>query len=141
MPLPVEDQLAIHKLMADYNFASDIGDGEAWADLFVEDGVLDTGMGMVAEGGRKALVDFGNTVPKLAPGCRHLISNVSVDGSGDEATARVYMQMWMTSAQPGETKLAFSGVYDDVLRKVDGQWKFVKRVVTPDRGGPIPQRG
>ena len=49
MTLPIEDQLAIHKLVADYNHLVDAGAGEAWADLFVDGGTLDTGMGIVVE--------------------------------------------------------------------------------------------
>ena len=42
MPLPVEDVLAIQKLLADYNHAIDAGDGDAFAGAFVEDGTLVT---------------------------------------------------------------------------------------------------
>ena len=55
-------------------------------------------------------------VPTMAPGARHLVSNVSIDGDGDDATARLYLQMWSTAGGAAETKLVISGVYEDTLR-------------------------
>ena len=83
MPLPVEDVLAIQKLLADYNHAIDFGDPAGFAAMFVEDGVLDTGQGPTE--GRAALQEFAGALPSLVPGLRHLISNVSIDGDGDAA--------------------------------------------------------
>jgi hypothetical protein len=134
MPLATEDQLAIMQLMARYNHLVDAGDGEGWADLWIDDGRLDTGMGMVIEGGRSALVDYASGVPALVPGARHMMTNVLVDGEGDEATASCYLQMWATGADVAETRLVMSGVYSDVLRRTDAGWRFVTRVVSADRG-------
>ncbi len=140
MTLSVEDQFAIQKLLADYNHIVDAGDGEAWADLFVDGGSLDTGMGFVVSGGRDALVEFADAVPTLSPGSRHMITNVSVDGDGGDATVACYFQMWGTDADVTKTHLVISGIYRDVLRKDDGRWKFVSRVLHPDNGGPNATR-
>ena len=130
MSLPVEDVLAIQKLLADYNHAIDFGDADGFAGMFVEDGVLDTGHGPTE--GRAGLKEFAAALPGMVPGLRHLISNVSIDGSGDTATTKAYLQGWMTAGGAGEAKMIVCGVYRDELRREDGEWRFVSRTMTPD---------
>jgi hypothetical protein len=126
----------IQKLLADYDHLVDAGDGETWADLFVDDGTLDTGMRNVVEGGRDALAEFANAVPMLSPGCRHMVTNASIDGDGTDARVACYFQMWGTDADPAQTRPVISGIYRDVRRKDDDGWRFVSRALKPDTDGP-----
>jgi SnoaL-like domain len=130
MALATDDILAIQKLIADYNHIVDTGDGEAFAQLFVEGGSLDTGFNVVK--GADELRGFADFVPTMAPGARHLVSNVSIDGDGDAATAKLYLQMFSTAGGAAETKLVISGVYEDTLRRDDATWRFVTRKLTVD---------
>ena len=130
MALATDDILAIQKLIADYNHAVDAGDGPTFAALFVESGSLDSGFNVLK--GRDELRDFAGMVPSMAPGARHLVSNVSIDGDGDDATARLYLQMWATAGGAAETKLVISGRYEDTLKRDDGTWRFVTRKMIPD---------
>jgi uncharacterized protein (TIGR02246 family) len=130
MTLASDDILAIQKLIADYNHLVDAGDGEAFAELFTEDGSLDTGFNVVK--GRDELRDFAAFVPSMAPGARHMVTNVSIDGVDDDATARLYLQMWQTAGGAAESKLVISGRYEDALRRNDGRWRFVTRKMLPD---------
>jgi len=82
--------------------------------------------------GTDELQGFADFVPTMAPGARHLVSNVSIDGDGDHATARLYLQMWVTAGGSAETKLMISGRYEDTLRRDDGTWRFVTRKMIPD---------
>ena len=75
--------------------ALSVGDGAAFAQLFVEGGSLDTGFNVVK--GTDELRDFAAFVPTMAPGARHWTSNVSIDGDGDSATSRLYLQMYSTA--------------------------------------------
>ena len=102
MSLPVEDVLAIQKLLADYNHAIDAGDGDGFAGTFVEDGTLDVGHGVTE--GRAALKEFAGALPTMVPGIRHLISNLSIDCSGD----RVAMATNGTSASSSAMGPCFS---------------------------------
>jgi uncharacterized protein (TIGR02246 family) len=132
MALATDDILAIQKLIADYNHAVDAGDGPTFAALFVEGGSLDSGFNVIK--GHDELRDFAGVVPTMAPGARHLVSNVSIDGDGDEATARLYLQVWTTAGGAAETKLVISGRYEDTLkREEDGTWRFVTRKMIPDQ--------
>jgi hypothetical protein len=130
MALASDDILAIQKLIADYNHLVDAGDGEQFAGLFVDGGSLDTGFNVVK--GADELRGFADFVPTMAPGARHLVSNVSIDGDGTNATARLYLQMWTTAGGAAETKLMISGRYEDTLRRDDGTWRFVTRKMIPD---------
>jgi uncharacterized protein (TIGR02246 family) len=130
MALATDDILAIQKLIADYNHAVDAGDGAAFSALFVEGGSLDSGFNVVK--GRDELRDFAAVVPTMAPGARHLVTNISIDGDGDHATARLYLQMWATAGGAAETKLVISGRYEDTLEREGGTWRFVTRKMIPD---------
>jgi uncharacterized protein (TIGR02246 family) len=130
MPLATDDVLAIQKLIADYNFAVDAGEGAAFAELFTADGSLDSGFNVVK--GHDELVAFADAVPLMVPGTRHLVTNLSIDGDGDTATSRLYLQMWATAGGAGETKLVISGRYEDTLRREDGTWRFATRKLVPD---------
>jgi hypothetical protein len=130
MALAPGDILAIQKLIADYNHIVDTGGGEAFAQLFVEGGSLDTGFNVVK--GADELRGFADFVPTMAPGARHLVSNVSIDGDGDTATAKLYLQMYSTAGGAAETKLVISGVYEDTLRRDGATWRFVTRKLTVD---------
>ena len=86
MPLEASDIIAIQQLYAAYNVAADHGDGKAFGGCFTADGVFDTGT-MRAEGA-DALAGFANGIPAAAPGCRHIATNVLVEGDGDLATGQ-----------------------------------------------------
>jgi uncharacterized protein (TIGR02246 family) len=131
MGLTVEDHLEIQGLMARYNQAVDSGDGSTFADTFTEDGALDA-MGSVFEG-RAALKSFADAVPSAAKEPRHIATNVIIEGDGDRARIRAYLQMYALMGEPARQQVAASGRYDDELAKVDGSWRFVRRTFTPDR--------
>ena len=131
MALATDDILAIQKLIADYNHAVDAGDGPAFAAMFVDGGSLDSGFN-VLKGARRAARLRRHGARRWRPGARHLVSNVSIDGDGDDATARLYLQMWTTAGGAAETKLVISGRYEDTLKRDDGTWRFVTRKMIPD---------
>jgi SnoaL-like domain len=54
MPLSIEDQLEIQRLISRYNFAIDAGKGDDFAACFVPDGVFRVG-GETRARGREAL--------------------------------------------------------------------------------------
>ena len=127
--MSVEDVLAIHKLLADYNHLIDAGEAEAWADLFSDEATFDGG-GLPPISGRAALVEFGRGVGRMIPGGRHAISNISIDVTGDTATSRCYLHLWVPG--DGAPKVIMSGRYHDTLAKAGDDWRFTSRVMTPD---------
>ncbi len=132
MPLTVEDRLEIADLVARYNHAVDGGDGDAFAATFTDDGALDAA-GRVIEG-RAALATFAKGLPGSVRVPRHIASNLVIDGDSEagRATLAAYVQMYALADDPPRQQVAASGVYDDQLVRVDGRWRFVRRVFTRD---------
>ena len=128
--LTAEDQLAIQSLAARYNHAIDSGDGAAYADTFVDDGVLDAGE-LVLEG-RDALEEFARTFAGSVRAPRHIATSLVIDGDGDHAELRAYVQMYVMVGDPPRHEISASGTYADTLVRVGDTWRFVRRTFTPD---------
>jgi ketosteroid isomerase-like protein len=131
MTSPIEDQLAIHELLARYSHTIDGRDYAAWVDCFTPEGVLVSAMGVSS--GRAELEAFARTYEESRarmPNARHFMTNIATSVDGDRATARSYVQI--TTSDPRGVRVLFTGQYDDTLAKVDGAWKFVERRGLPD---------
>ncbi len=130
MPLSSDDLVEINQLAVRYCHAVDSGDGETFAGTFLDDGVLNAPAGRIE--GRAALVDFGNNGPNRRPRPRHFLSNVLIDGEGDTARFRGYVQLFTFPAGATKAQLDVTGAYDDTVRKVDGRWLFETRTFYSD---------
>jgi uncharacterized protein (TIGR02246 family) len=130
MALSAEDQLAIRDLAARYNHAIDSGDGDAYATTFVEDGVLDAGELVVK--GRDALSEFATSFRGSVRAPRHIATSLVVDGEGDRAELRAYVQMFTMVGDPPRHEVVASGTYADTLARVGGSWRFVRRIFIRD---------
>lgn len=130
MPLSIEDKLAIQELVARYNHAVDSGDGAAYAATFTEDGVMQAGE-MRMEG-RDTLEQFAKGFAQSQHAPRHIASNLLIEGDGDRATLKAYIQMFAMAGDPPTQQIATAGLYSDELVKKDGQWLFVRREFIAD---------
>jgi len=130
--LTTQDFVEIEQLYAKYNHAIDSGDAEGWADTFTPDGVFNARFT-----GREALMGFIKTW-KEGGGLsrRHWNSNLHVVGTAEGAKGAVYLMLWDVSAQP--QKIFTTGIYEDVLVKNTGGWRFKSRVVKADRPAAPP---
>ena len=124
MPLSVEDRLAILELAARYSHAFDYGDVDAWTQTFTEDGVLTDGERSAT--GREGLRAFAEGSGTGEHPTRHWTNNHVIEGDGDTATHSSYI---MVLNKSGPIIIGV-GIYHDKLKKVDGEWKFVRRHVT-----------
>lgn len=136
--LNAEDRVAIIELIGRYNNAIDSREAEAWADTFVSDGEFHIG-DRAAIVGRDALVQMvGDMAP---PDARHWTTNYIIEGAEDstsgsareslcEGRVRCYLAMVRKDA------FVTTGAYEDTVRKVDGEWRFVRRHVVID---PVPE--
>jgi hypothetical protein len=133
-----EDRAEIEDLMARYLFAIDYNDWDSYVETFAPDGELEFASG--TSKGRPAIRDM---VAKFATGIgkfyhtedgkpaklRHVILQSVIRVEGNRAWAR---SLWLEMANhgPGDTmKMGTYGIYEDELKKVDGQWLFAKRNV------------
>ena len=124
MPLDPGDVVDIQRLYSRYNVAADRGDGKAFADCFVSNGVFDIGRGTRFEG-PEALAEFAAGIPAVMPGSRHIVTNIQVDGEGDEATGTAYVTLLNTRSEP--ITVASSGIYDDRVVRSEHAWRFAER--------------
>ena len=129
MSLATEDLVQIQQLYAAYCHAVDDGDGKAFCACFTSDGVLDAGGEPIA--GAEALAAFAAGVPAGVPGIRHVVTNIAIEGDGDEAEGRAYLTAYMaTSGAP--TQFLITGRYRDQLRRAQGSWLFSARTFRAD---------
>jgi ketosteroid isomerase-like protein len=129
VPLTTQDRLEILELAARYSHATDHGDAEALADTFTEDGVFEVaGMGEPRKGRAAHLAATSAPRP---PGLvmRHFTSNPVIEGDGDTATMKLYVEVKNLGAG-GQPLLL--GCYHDELRREHGAWKFARRNVEVD---------
>jgi uncharacterized protein (TIGR02246 family) len=136
MALSMEDQLAIRQLVARYNHAIDSGDARAYADTFTDDGVLDAGDLVLS--GRDALYAFADSFSATVWAPRHIASNLVIEGGGDRAELRAYVQLYGLDGEPPRQEVRASGIYTDTLVKEDGCWRFVRRTFVNDTAVPPP---
>ncbi|MBO9668971.1 MAG: nuclear transport factor 2 family protein [Sphingobium sp.] len=132
-----EDRAAIEQLEAEYLFAMDWGDAESYANCFAPDGVLEWARGRAVgpaeireEVGRfKALIAqvYGTDGQGRPVRLRHFITNQVLYIHGDTAKGRAYWFEFANNSPDGMPVAGSYGHYEDDLRKVDGQWKFVRR--------------
>jgi uncharacterized protein (TIGR02246 family) len=125
----VDDKLAIQELVAAYNWAWDHGDWDGVVACFTPDGIF-----VDAAGGEHAGADAIRRFAEGSPGAfgamRHITSSHHVTHLGeDRARHRCYMVF--LSHPEGERTLD-TAEYEDELVRVDGAWRFVRRVVRFD---------
>jgi uncharacterized protein (TIGR02246 family) len=123
-----DDIVAIQQLLARYNTAADLGDGEGFAATFTEDGV--SAAGATVTTGRAALAERGGGVPQRTPGIHHWVNNHVINVDGDDATATVYVMVLVTGADG--PKIVASGRYSDQLRRTADGWRFSRREFVAD---------
>ena len=130
MGLSTEDQLEIQGLAARYNHAIDSGDSANFIATFSEKGALSAGELQIK--GHSALGEFATNFASSVREPRHVATNLVIDGDGDNATLKAYVQMYVLAGDPPQQIIAAAGKYDDTLVKEDGTWKFVRRNFTVD---------
>ncbi len=133
MALTNDDRVEIRDLISRYNKAIDTGDADGYANTFTPDGQF---IGIVGTfNGRDELRAFAeaySTEEQYAEfySAQHWVTNVVADGDADEATVFSHIQMVKPLPEGGTILLV--GHYDDIVRKVDGQWLFTQRIVASD---------
>jgi uncharacterized protein (TIGR02246 family) len=119
-----DDREQIDDLLTAYAIALDLDDIEGCVQLFTPDG------GFEVYGRRFGGWDGLRSMMTAAPRGMHFAGRAQIAVDGDRATVR--SQLIFIAAAMTETRLA---IYDDVVVKADGQWRFETRrcrFLTPD---------
>jgi uncharacterized protein (TIGR02246 family) len=128
----IEDRFAISDLFVRYTCALDAGEAETVVECFAEDGSL-VSPAVGEHAGRAAIRAFAERFSRFQQGgsqLRHVISNLVVEVEGTRGHATCYLTVFLT--RNGASRLLAPGRYDCELRKVDGAWRFQRRVVLHD---------
>ena len=144
--LSAHDFAEIANLYARYNLCSDMGDPAEYAACFTPDGVLRVhglvlrdgemgrGDGEFVLRGRAELTGFKRRDQASRGGKyrRHWNGSLCLErGDGESVRGRCYLQAY--DGEPGSPPvLAQTGVYEDTIVRVDGEWKFALRALTVD---------
>ena len=127
----IVDRLAIEDLLHRYSTAIDTKNFALLDDVFTPDGVAD----YTASGGIRGTLDEIKTWLAAALGIfsvvQHLVTNVRVDISGDDATTVCYL--FNPLGYPGEggkTEMLYcGGLYRDRLVRTPKGWRIRERVI------------
>ena len=127
-----EDEAAIRRLAALYARAMDRNEPLLLAQIFSADAVLE-GPGFSMQGHAQICA-----VPGMLKGLyrmtQHQIHQQTVTVSGDDAEAETYCSAQHLSAQGdgGASVLVWAMRYQDLLRREDGRWRFLRRTARID---------
>ena len=129
MPSALEEKDAVREVLAEYCFRLDGGDYDGMAALFAEDGTWDTAFGKAT--GRLAIAQLARDIRARAgdnrPRAVHLVTNIAIRLSGDEAEVRSNWTVVQNSADG--PKIGSGGGYADRMTKEGGVWLFRYRKI------------
>lgn len=121
---PIEDRVAITELNGTYADGVVRIDAETWASVWADDAHWNL-MGHTVDG-KDAIVAMWQGAMGGLDAVSFQCVPCMIQVTGDTATARVQTQE-ILKPKDGPTRHV-GGLYEDELRKVDGQWRFTKRV-------------
>lgn len=125
MTFDAQDAFEITQLMAEYNWALDTQDLEAFAETFTETGVFDGASGIYR--GRTEVVEMARK-SRAGDGAlrtQHIIGNSLFSGTDERAVVR--SASLGPALHDGVFTMTFQGYYVDIAVKVDGRWLFEHR--------------
>jgi uncharacterized protein (TIGR02246 family) len=122
----LEDELAIHRLIVRYGLAVDIGDAEASASVFAEDGVYDVDVGSMR--GREEVREMirGERHQSMVGSCAHQIGPAVIELAAARAVATGYSRVYL--ATPAGTHIYRVSFNRWELERRDGGWLITRRV-------------
>lgn len=136
------DRAQIEDLLARYLFAMDYNDFDTYAETFTEDGTLEYARGAVtgrenirasAKGFKEAVGSIYMDIDGNPAILRHVLCQSVIRVEGDNAW---HTGFWFECANDGPRTpdgkrftptLGTFGIYEDVLARVNGEWKFSYR--------------
>jgi 3-phenylpropionate/cinnamic acid dioxygenase small subunit len=115
VPLSTDDIIAIQQLVARYAVAVDTDDAGGFLACFTPDGAFSSSFAN-ARGREELLAMRGRGVPGRT---RHFITNLIIEGDGDNATVNAYLFSTRPVLQDSTV-----GTYENDVVKLDGKWQF-----------------
>lgn len=135
----LEAREQIRQLMHDYGRYLDERNFSAFADLFTQDDSEYVSGGQTVTGGAAIGTMLEEIFAANPSGLKspnfHVFFNENINVDGNRATA-FSQSAFIVPGDSGEPRIIFFATYDDVFTRVNGEWKFKRRVVR----GNLPAR-
>ena len=136
-----DDKAAILRLMNEYCYRIDACDKQGFAELFEHGTFVLKGDPDGGLSGAEAMMTMLQNVTEYDGKtlAKHIMSNIQidVDPSGNTASAQCYITVMQGVPPDFPLQAIFIGHYFDSFEKVDGNWRFVKREISPDLIGDL----
>jgi ketosteroid isomerase-like protein len=135
--VPTDDVEAIRGLIHEYAERIDAGDLDGVAALFADATWGSPGRGAPLRGTEQVRHGYDGVILYDGIPCtKHVISNVTIEITGDSATARSYFTV-LQSRPDFPLQAIIAGRYHDRFERVDGVWRFAGRQIIPDLIGDL----
>jgi len=121
----LEDELAIHRLIVRYGLAVDVGDAEAAAATFAEDGVYDVDVGVMRGRGAVAAMVRSERHQAMVGSCAHQIGPAVVTVDGDRAVGVGYSRVYLATRAGIHVYRVSTNRWH--LERREGTWMIVGR--------------
>jgi ketosteroid isomerase-like protein len=123
----LEDREDIRRLICSWGPACDIGDSEAAAALWTDDGLLVSDMSRLeGPAGVRAMVESEGQQALIRQGCAHIQGLPVINVTGDEAVATNYSTVFLHTDDDGYETWRVSGNNWEFRRTADG-WRVTRR--------------
>lgn len=119
------DRIMIHDLLARYAMAIDHGTPEGFAAVFTKDGIFEAPQSGMSVQGPAALISVARDLYRTLPNVHHVMSNLVIDISGDQAKGRCELNEFM--ARPEAIYPNLQGWYEDDYVFTDQRWLIKHR--------------
>jgi ketosteroid isomerase-like protein len=135
--MSADDVLAVTALIHAYAERIDAGDLDGVAALFADATWRSPGRAEPLRGAAAVRRAYdGVILYDGAPSTKHVVTNVVVEVTGDNATARSYFTV--LQARPDlPLQPIIAGRYHDAFARVAGVWRFTDRLILPDLIGDL----
>lgn len=126
----LQDRLDVADLLAAYSTALDTKDWDALREVFTPDAGCDYGTLGTPSGVDEIIVLVSKTLESLDV-TQHLVGNVTVQVTGDEATAGAYLiAQHLRAGTPGGDTYLMGSTYTDALVRTPEGWRIRHRTMT-----------
>ena len=123
------DVAAIERLLSDFAWHADRGEGTSLSQLFVPDGVLCVS-GLELKGRLQIADDCHRRFEKPNRKTRHMWSNLRVDRIEGDAAASFAIQITLEQSGSEEpTQVRVNDLVDEFQKDTDGNWKIARRII------------
>jgi hypothetical protein len=146
----IADRIAIDDLYSEYLWALDTGDTEGWLNAFAPDAEVwedqrdgTTWKGRGREELRQLILKFHGD-PHF-PGHQHRetarLFSADPEGRPDHWAVKSYTSATAFDVETHTATLYWAGYYRDIVGRIDGEWKLVKRWIAPWKGEVLSRFG